>query len=57
MERKLDYFIEQTNLRLEKIDNKLEQLISFRIMLIGASMTVATIFSIITTLITLFLNK
>jgi tetrahydromethanopterin S-methyltransferase subunit G len=57
MERKFDYFVEQTNHRLDKIDEKLEQLISFRVMLIGASMAVATLFSVVTTLITLFINK
>jgi hypothetical protein len=57
MERKFDYFVEQTNHRLDKIDEKLDQLISFRVMMIGASMAVATLFSLATTLITLFLSR
>jgi len=54
MESKFNYFVDQTNQRLDKIDEKLEQLISFRIMLIGASMAISTIFSVMTSLIIIF---
>lgn len=40
---KIDYFIDQTNKRLEDIEEKLDVLISFRIMLIGASVTASTL--------------
>lgn len=51
MDEKLDYFIDQTNDRLGKIDAKLDQLISFRVMLIGISITVSSVISIGLTLI------
>ena len=57
MDTKFNYFMEQTNQRFDKIDDKLDQLISFRIMLIGASVAVSTIFSLVITFITLFLTK
>jgi len=51
MTDKLDYFIDQTNDRLDKIEGKLDQLISFRIMLVGASVTVSAFVSIGLTLL------
>jgi tetrahydromethanopterin S-methyltransferase subunit G len=54
---KVEYFIEETNKRLDRIDSKLEQLISFRIMLIGAAATISVVFSAVTTLIMIFLQK
>lgn len=46
MDEKLNYFIDQTNKRLDAIEGKLDQLISFRVMLIGASITVSGLISI-----------
>lgn len=50
-EEKYEYFIAQTNVRLEKMDEKLDQLISFRFMLIGASMAVSAMVSLIITIL------
>lgn len=49
--------MERTEKDLDWIKVKLEELISFRLMLIGASMAVSTIAAIIVTLITLALQK
>lgn len=46
MEEKFEYFMEQTNERLSKIDRKLDQLISFRLFLVGAAMAVSAIVSL-----------
>lgn len=54
---KFEYFIEQTNLRLDRIDGKLEQLITFRLVLIGASVGISGLFSFAVTLLTLYLMK
>ena len=43
----VEYFIDETNKRLDRIDEKLERLISFRLILIGVAMTVSTIVSVI----------
>jgi len=51
MEEKLEYFIDQTNQRLVKIEEKLDRLISFRVMLIGASITISSLVSIGLTLL------
>jgi hypothetical protein len=53
MDSKTEYFIEQTNKKLDKIEHKIDQLISFRIMLIGASLAVSAIG---TTALNLFMN-
>jgi hypothetical protein len=39
----LQYFIDSTNERLDKIEEKLDLLISFRIMLLGAAAVVSTV--------------
>ena len=57
MEEKIDYFIDQTNKRLEQIDKKLEQLISFRLMLIGSAATISVIFSAITTVVMFLIER
>lgn len=41
------YFMDQTNLRLMGIENKLEQLIGFRWMLIGMAAVISCIVSLI----------
>lgn len=56
MDEKFQYFMDETNKKLDKIEIKLDQLWSFRLMLLGGAMTVATLFSLITTLITLKLR-
>jgi hypothetical protein len=43
---KFEYFIDQTNKRFDKIDEKLDELISFRIMLIGAATAISAIVSV-----------
>lgn len=48
---KFEYFIHQTNRRLDKIDGKLEQLIGFRWLLIGISLGVSAIISFVVNLI------
>ena len=44
---RLDYFIENTDKRLEKIEAKLEQLINFRMLLLGGAAVVSGIVSFI----------
>lgn len=44
---KLDYFIVQTNNSLEKIEAKVDNLMSFKFMLIGASATISLIINIV----------
>lgn len=41
----LHYFIEETNKRFDKIDTKLDQLITFRLMLLGGAAVVSTAIS------------
>jgi len=43
MDHKLDYFIERTDERLRRIETKIEQLISFKIMLLGLAATFGAI--------------
>lgn len=57
MDDKLEYFIDQTNKRLEKMDEKLDRLITFRFLLIGASMALSGLFSVGTTLAVIYLMK
>ena len=47
MNDKFDYFIDQANKRFDKIDQKLEELISFRLMLLGGAAVVSTIVSLV----------
>jgi hypothetical protein len=49
----MEYFIDQTNQRFDKIDHKLEQLVSFRLILIGVAMAVSAIISVVVQ----FINK
>lgn len=44
---KFDYFIEQTNESLRKIDEKLDDLFSFKFKLIGASVTLTIIIDVV----------
>lgn len=46
---KFDYFIERTEADLSEIKVKLDQLWSFRLMLLGAAMTISVLFSCATT--------
>ena len=57
MEDKFNYFIDQTNQKLSSIEEKIDNLASFRFMLIGASITLSGLFAIVTTLITLALMR
>lgn len=41
METKIDYFITQTNKKLEQMDRKLDLLMGSRMLMIGASMAVS----------------
>jgi len=41
------YFIEQTNDRFDKIDKKLDQLITFRLMLLGGAAALSAIVSVL----------
>lgn len=43
----MHYHIEQTNDRLKNIEEKLEQLINFRMMLFGGAATISAIISLI----------
>ena len=43
---KFDYFIDQTNDRLSNMDSKLDKLLEFRVMLIGASVGVSLLASV-----------
>lgn len=51
MTEKFEYFIDETNKRFDKIDKKLDELISFRLMLLGGAATIATIISLLITLL------
>ncbi len=44
---KISYFIEQTNKKLEQIEAKVDKLITFRVLLIGASLGVSVLASFI----------
>lgn len=44
---KFDYFIEETNKRFDKIDRKLEELINFRMMLLGGAFAISAIVSLL----------
>jgi hypothetical protein len=48
-----DYFIEQTNRRFDKIEEKLDQLITFRLMLLGGA---ATLSAVVSFLVAIFLK-
>lgn len=52
-EKLLQYFIEQTNDRLNKIDANIEKLLAFRFKLIGAVITVSFIISLAVSLLKL----
>ena len=54
---KFNYFMQRTEKDLDDIKGKLDQLWSFRLMLLGAAMAVSTLFSVGTTLIVMFVNK
>lgn len=63
-EKLLPYFIDQTNERFNKldsrfdsVDSKLQELITFRMVLIGASVGVSGMFSVAVTLITLWFMR
>lgn len=49
----LNYFIEQTNKRFDKVEEKLDQLITFRLMLLGGAVTLSAVVSF---LVTIFLK-
>lgn len=57
METKIDYFITQTNKKLDAIDGKLDQLMEFRWKLLGASMTVSVMSTAIFNLIILYFKQ
>lgn len=42
----IDYFIERTDLRFDKVDKKLEKLVAFRWQIIGGSTVLSIIFGI-----------
>lgn len=44
------YFVDQTNNRLDSIEKKIDTLITFRMMLIGASLAVSAIVSLTVTI-------
>lgn len=56
MDPKYEYFINQTNKKLDEIDHKLDQLISFRMMLVGGSFAVSLIASLLFNFIHLYLG-
>lgn len=47
MEEKFNYFMDQTNERLEKIDHKLDVVIGFRWQIIGGAMAASTAITLI----------
>lgn len=56
-ENKFDYHIVQTNERLCKIEEKLDKLLTFRVMLIGASITLSSIVSVGLTLLEIYVLR
>ena len=57
VEEKFEYFMERTAQDLRSINEKLDQLWSFRMMLLGAAMSISVIFSGLTTLFVIYLKK
>lgn len=64
MDDKFEYFMGETNKKFDKIDEqfegvnlKLDALISFRLLLIGGSLAISSVFSLVVTLLTLWLMK
>lgn len=53
----INYFIEHTNKRFDKIEEKVDQLISFRLILIGSAMGVSGVISVIFHVAMAALNK
>lgn len=51
MDSKIEYFITESNKRFDKIDGKLDQLISFRLMLMGGAFTISIICTVIMNII------
>lgn len=54
--QKVEYFIQQTNSRLDKIDSRLEDLMSFKLVMIGSAIGVSTLFTIVFNLLALWLK-
>lgn len=54
MNDKLDYFIEKTDERLDRMENKLNKLLDFRWQLIGGATTISLIVSAAFAAFTLF---
>lgn len=52
---KFEYFIDQTNIRLSSMDKKLDTLITFRLLLLGSSATVSAVFSVLVSMLTVYL--
>ena len=53
----VDYFIEHTNVRLEKIETKLDSVLEFRWMILGGAVVFSGIFSVLTAGILTYLGK
>jgi hypothetical protein len=54
---KVEYFIEQTNDRLEKIDQKLDEMIKFKWQIIGGSVVLSLVVTVIVQLSVYVVNK
>lgn len=53
----LDYFIEHTDERFNKLEQKLDELIEFRYQIIGGSAVVAGIISLVMTIVVTYIAK
>lgn len=57
MQDKMDYFIERSDKRFDKIESKLDSLIEFRWRLVGGAAAVTTVISIVIGLISLVMAQ
>lgn len=51
------YFMAQTNERFNKIDRKLDQLIGFRFMQLGASAAISALFGVVAAVATIYFGR
>ena len=56
-EDKVDYFIEQTNQRLDRMDRKLDRLLHFRGQLLGGAVGISSLISIFIGILGLIISK
>lgn len=56
MDSKFDYFIEQTNKKLDHMNNKLDQIMALKYMVIGGAGTISLIVSIVVNITMIYLK-